>query len=47
MNIYVYTNTYIHVITIDGKRNHEFEEEMGWGIQEGLEGGKGREKYCN
>lgn len=37
----------MHAITIVRKRSHEFEEEMWRGKNEGLEGGKGKEKYCN
>jgi hypothetical protein len=42
----VCVQTYMHAITIDEKRGHEFENKLR-GILEGLKGGKGRGKCCN
>lgn len=45
-NIWVYTNTYVHVVMINGERVHEFEWEHG-GLWAGLEEEKIRKKCCN
>lgn len=36
----------MHAVTIGEKRGHEFERKHG-GVYRSLEGGKGREDYCN
>lgn len=38
-NTYVYIYTYMHAITSNGKRGHQFEREQGSGMWKGLEGG--------
>lgn len=45
LGIYVYTciHSCTHALTINKQREHGFEEEQG-GMQEGLDGGKGRER---
>lgn len=44
--MYVQTNIYMHAITINEKRDHEFEG-IGEGYMEGFGARKGREKCCN
>lgn len=43
LGIYLYSYTHMHVMTIDEKRDHLFERELG-NIWEGLDAGKVRGK---
>lgn len=45
-SVYVYICTYIHAIKFSEKGGHEFEG-SGESYMEGLEGGKGKDKFYN
>jgi len=43
--IYVYINIYVHAIIIGSESDHEFEGELGWGMERNE--GRRRRKKCN